>query len=221
MTSIIPDPVCDIRNASLLTVLGAFADLNHSADDVCEFLTHNRRYLERRGIAVPSDVRINVVPTEELRLRLLTPVDLERYIASEQGDTAKIKLHVKDGLAKCVTIEFECPKKKPKPRTSSGTLNLAESMSLQDLSALVSEAEANEKAMDELLRSPRAFFEQRGLIAPVNTAFRLNDTKTLKDRLTNELAIDSFLDARAAASFEVHIKKGKGKCTKIEVTCDK
>jgi len=84
-------------------------EVEGATETAIQFLARPRTFFHERGFYIPLEARITITPTEELRSRLLTPRGLERFLQEEQQNPgqAKIKIHVKDGLAKCVKVEFE------------------------------------------------------------------------------------------------------------------
>lgn len=74
-----------------------------------QLLARPRTFFYERGFCFPPGARITITPTEELRARLLTRDGLKRFITEEQQgvETTKIKMHIKNGLAKCARVEFE------------------------------------------------------------------------------------------------------------------
>jgi len=84
-------------------------EVEGSTEAAIQFLARPRTFFHERGFCIPLEARITISPTEELRSRLLTPRGLERFLQEEQQNPtqAKIKIHVQDGLAKCVRVEFE------------------------------------------------------------------------------------------------------------------
>jgi hypothetical protein len=97
--------------------------------------------------------------------------------------------------------------------------NLCTEVSLDEFSGLILETEQSEQATNRLLNKPRAFFEERGYCVPPNARFYITPTEELRTRLQTGNDVNEFLfsDNQNVARFEVHIEKGKGKCTKIEV----
>ncbi|MCP4423307.1 MAG: hypothetical protein GY803_02325 [Chloroflexi bacterium] len=191
-----------------------------------EFLTKPRTFLAKRGFFIPHNAKMSVIPTEELQARLFTSDGVAAFVAHQRSNTAKIKMHVKTGLAKCIRIEFECPKKKkkksaPKQFEPKSQRSISSGMSIEAFSDLILAAENSDSIADELLTHPRRFFERRGFYAPPNTRFDLTSSDQLFETLRGERAIVNFLGQQAAASFDVHIKKGKGKCTLVTVECNK
>jgi len=89
--------------------------------------------------------------------------------------------------------------------------------SLSEIADLVRAVERDDAQADQLIRHPRAFFEAKGLCASPSVNFRIVNTNELRAHLLTEPDIDLFLSERASNGFEVHIKEGKGKCTKLEV----
>jgi hypothetical protein len=84
-------------------------EVEGATETAIQFLAQPRTFFHERGFCIPLEARITITPTEELRSRLLTPRGLERFLQEEQQNPgqARIKIHVKDGLAKCVKVEFE------------------------------------------------------------------------------------------------------------------
>ena len=80
------------------------------------------------------------------------------------------------------------------------------------------ETERVDRALDQLLKHPREYFEDRGYFAPPNANFLVTHTESIRVLLQTERGISEFLEQQSASRFDVHISKGKGECTHIEVT---
>jgi hypothetical protein len=215
----------DFRNIvdiCLLELADMFREIEKDEKSITDFFINPRTFLSRKGILVPTGFKISFTPTEEFQARLFSENGVKNYVTQEQSSEGQIEIHVENGIAKCVTIKFECPKKKKKKSEKTIDANRIKRLgdiSIKELSDIVYEVENDDKIADELLMNPRAFFEKRNYIGGKNTFIELIDTNKLEDLLKGEKEIIAFLDDRAFASQTVHIKSGKGKCTKVKIKC--
>ena len=205
-----------------------FADLQIIENEVAKnenaatkLLVKPRTFFIERGYVLPARTEITIIPTEELKARLYTKEGLNTRF-SETGDPSfgKIKIHVLDGLGKCVRLEIDCPCQSRIRNPNDSPKNLVTDMSLQEFYSIVTEAERNDELVGELIKAPREYFERKGYYSTPEVRFLTLHTTKWIDSLSNELEVDRYLHDELPLAKVYHISNGKGKCTHVEVTCD-
>lgn len=187
-----------------------------------QFLVNPRTFLFEKGYLLPTNAKITILPTEEKKARFSTKEGLEEFFTDALNQQkGKIKIHVMDGLAKCVTVYIDCPCQKSLPNPNANGQDILTEMSLQEFYSIVTEAEKNDKLVDALIENPRLYFERKGFFAsPAVIITAIHTSKYVED-LHNEQAVSKYLENDNRPIGKVyHISEGKGKCTHIEVTCD-
>ena len=206
-----------------------FADLREIENEITtsdraaiDLLVHPRTFFIQRGYLLPAKAEITMTPTEERKARFFTKDGVLKYFSKKDDPSfGKIKIHVIDGIGKCVRIEIDCPcpiaTQFVAPRPSK---NIITSLTLHSFHSIVTEAQGNDAVLSELVADPRNYFEGKGYYAPPGILFRTMHTKKWVESLNDETKINSYFENEPALAKVYHISKGKGECTHIEVTCD-
>jgi hypothetical protein len=82
-------------------------EAEQSDNAALQLLARPRTFFIERGFFVPLRAKILLIPTEELRMRLLTESGLAEFLATEQSSETTISIHVKTGIAKCTKVKIK------------------------------------------------------------------------------------------------------------------
>ncbi|MFK7858191.1 MAG: hypothetical protein AB8B64_05205 [Granulosicoccus sp.] len=103
--------ISEVSISEVLSLIHTVEQSDTSPDDISQLSKHPTRFFNQRGLVVPSDVRLEIIDTNEMLAQLDTERGIDSFLDSEEREPLVAALaHVTGGAMHCKKIKYNCVK---------------------------------------------------------------------------------------------------------------